>query len=65
MQNKFELISAQDNEIYKIEFDGEKYVGIIYHPVTGLEVIRLIGVTKKSLRWELINWVFFGNNSEL
>ena len=59
MQNRFELISVQDNEVYKIVFDGEKYVGIIYHPVTGIEVIRLIGRTEKSLRKELINWVFF------
>jgi hypothetical protein len=59
MQNRFEFISAQENEVYKITFDGEKYIGIIYHPVTGSEVIRLIGGTEKSLRKELINWVFF------
>jgi hypothetical protein len=62
----YEQIASQ-NDLYKIDYnDVEKtYIGTVFHPETGREVIQLIADSERGLRAELTKWLFSNEFNKL
>lgn len=55
--SKFEQI-AMENDIFRIMRDGSGYVGIVYHPDTGVPIKKFHSGNEAGLRLQLIRYVY-------
>lgn len=57
MTSKLEQIAAE-NDIFRIMRDGSGYVGIVYHPDTGVPIKKLYSGNEAGLRLQLIKYIY-------